>query len=190
MIESDPAFKVVGEAGDGKSALIEVRRLKPDLAIVDLKMPGLDGLDVIPRIGDLSHGKTATVVFSMYDNPAYVRAAIAAGARAYILKSIDKEELFAALRAVSEGRAFIQPQLAPCFVKQELLQETSIYRNMSVREEEVLNLVADGLTNREIAERLAISEETVKTHLKRLYQKLGASDRTEAVAIALRQRII
>ena len=189
MIEADPRFQVVGEASEGSMALREIARVKPCVAMVDIKMPGLGGLDIIPRISAVGHG-TATLVFSMYDNPAYVRAAMRAGAKGYILKSVDRKEMLQALEAVGSGSGFLQRQVASPLVRQTVLDMRSDPGRLSVREIQVLELIAGGSSNRDIAEGLSVSEETVKTHLKRLYEKLGASDRTHAVSIALRQRLI
>jgi DNA-binding NarL/FixJ family response regulator len=189
MIEADPRFQVVGEASEGSMALREIARLRPRVAMVDIKMPGIGGLDIIPRISTVGHG-TATLVFSMYDNPAYVRAAMRAGAKGYLLKSVDRKEMLQALEAVGSGAGFVQRQVASPLVRQTVLDMRSDPGRLSVREIQVLELIATGSSNRDIAEALSVSEETVKTHLKRLYEKLGASDRTHAVSIALRQRLI
>ncbi len=189
MIEADPRFEVLGEASDGSIALKEIARVRPRVAVVDIKMPGLGGLDIIPRIGAVGHG-TATLVFSMYDNPAYVRAAMQAGAKGYLLKSVDRAEMLEAIAAVGSGSGFLQRRVASPLVRQTVADMRSEPGRLSVREFQVLELIASGKSNRDIAETLSVSEETIKTHLKRLYEKLGASDRTHAVSIALRQRLI
>jgi DNA-binding NarL/FixJ family response regulator len=191
MLAAESGFSVVGEAGDGDEAVREIQRLTPDVAIVDLKMPGRPGLVAIPRILSVSP-KTAVIAFTMYNNPAYVREAMHAGASAYVLKSASKDELLRAVRAVHAGGGFLQAEITKPLLRR-LAQDARQGGGRgapSARELQVLELLGDGKSNKEIAQTLAISDETVKTHLSRLYEKLGVSDRAQAVAIALRQQLI
>ena len=191
MLEAEPELSVVGEAGEAEAAIREVARLAPDVAIVDLKLPGTGGLAAIPEILRRSP-KTAVIAFTMYNNPAYVYEAMHAGASAYVLKSASKEELLKAVRAVHAGDGFLQAEITKPLL-QRLAQESKLGtgRNApSARELQVLELVGEGQSNKEIAAHLSISDETVKTHLRHLFEKLGVSDRAQAVAIALRQQLI
>ena len=191
MLEAESDIEIVGEAGDGTEGIVGIVRAKPDLAIVDLKMPGMSGLSAIPEILKGSP-KTAIIVFTMYNNPVYVYEAMHAGASGYVLKSASKEELLRAIRAVKQGAGFLQaevtkPLLRRMVVDAKLEADRS---NLTLREIQILEFLAEGKSNKEIASFLSISDETVKTHLKRLYEKLGAADRAQAVAIALRQNLI
>jgi DNA-binding NarL/FixJ family response regulator len=191
MLEAEAGLEVVGEAGDAESGVKEVTRLRPDVAIVDLKLPGRPGLVAIAKIQALSP-KTAVIAFTMYNNPAYVYEAMHAGASAYVLKSASKEELLQAVRAVHAGSGFLQAEITKPLL-QRLALESKLGAGKSApsaRELQVLELVGEGKSNKEIATSLEISDETVKTHLRHLYEKLGVSDRAQAVAIALRQQLI
>jgi DNA-binding NarL/FixJ family response regulator len=191
MLEAEPDLRIVGEAGDGRTAIEGIRTLKPQVAIVDLAMPGLPGLATIPEILRVSP-ETIVVVFTMHKNPAYVVEAMHAGARGYVLKSASKDELIGAVRAVSGGGGFLQPEVAGPILRRlasDAKLETT-RTNLTLREIQILEYLSEGHGNRDIGKRLSISEETVKTHLKHVYEKLGAADRAQAVAIALRQKLI
>jgi DNA-binding NarL/FixJ family response regulator len=187
MLAGENDMEVVGQSGDGRRALDELGRLRPDVVILDLKMPEIDGLSLLPQILEASP-KSRVVMFTMYENPIYVHTAMQAGATGYVLKSVERDELLRAIRAVHRGSGYLQAEVTrPLLRRLALKAERSA---LSVREIQVLELLAAGSSNKEIAQRLAISDETVKSHLKRLYDKLGVSDRAEAVAIALRQNLI
>jgi len=191
MLEAEPELQVVGEAGDADGGVALAAKLHPDVAIVDLKLAGSSGLAAIPKLLAASP-KTAVVAFTMYGNPAYVYEATHAGASAYVLKSASKEELLAAVRAVHGGGGFLQAELTKPLLAR-LAQEARAGAGKSApsaRELQVLELVGEGKSNKEIASALEIAEETVKTHLRHLFEKLGVSDRAQAVAIALRQQLI
>ena len=191
MLEAEPGLGVVGEAGDADEGVRGVAAAKPDVAIVDLKLPDTPGLAAIPKLLAASPD-TALIVFTMYNNPAYVHEAMQAGASAYVLKSASKEELLRAVRAVHAGSGFLQAEITKPLLRR-LAREARLGVGRSApsaRELQVLELLGEGNSNKEIAQRLAISDETVKTHLRHLYEKLGVSDRAQAVAIALRQRLI
>ena len=191
MLEAEPELEVVGEAGDADEGVRAVARARPDVAIVDLKLPGTPGLAAIPKLVAASPD-TAVIVFTMYNNPVYVHEALHAGASAYVLKSASKEELLRAVRAVHAGSGFLQAELTKPLLKR-LARDARLRVGRgapSARELQVLELAGEGNGNKEIAQKLAISEETVKTHLRHLYEKLGVTDRAQAVAIALRQQLI
>jgi len=191
MLEAEAELQVVGEAGDADAGVRAVAEARPDVAIVDLKLPGTPGLAAIPKLVAASPD-TAVIVFTMYNNPVYVHEALQAGASAYVLKSASKEELLRAVRAVHAGSGFLQAELTKPLLKR-LARDARLGVGRgapSVRELQVLELAGEGNSNKEIAQKLAISEETVKTHLRHLYEKLGVTDRAQAVAIALRQQLI
>ncbi len=191
MLEAEPDLVVVGEAGEGRAGVRGIAATRPAVAIVDLKMPGLPGLATIPEIlAAAPH--TGIIVFTMYDNASYVHEAMQAGASGYVLKSASKEELVRAVRAVHAGAGFLQAEVTKPLLRRLAADARSAgsAATLSLREIEVVELLAQGKSNKAIGQLLTISEETVKTHLKRLYEKLGAADRAQAVAIALRQQLI
>ncbi len=191
MLEAEPDIRVVGQTEDAKAGIEEVERLKPDIAIVDLKMPEMSGLTVIGEIARRSPA-TGIIVFTMYDNAAYVWRAMNSGASGYVLKSASKDDLLRAVRAVKSGAGYLQAEVTKPLLKRLAQDARAEGRKseLSARELQVLECVALGQSNKTIANHLSIGEETVKAHLKSLYDKLGASDRAHAVAIALRQQLI
>jgi DNA-binding NarL/FixJ family response regulator len=191
MLEAESDMEICGEAGEGVDGVREISRTKPDVAIVDLKMPGMSGLSAIPEILKGSP-KTAIIAFTMYNNPVYVYEAMHAGASGYVLKSASREELLRAIRAVKQGAGFLQAEVTKPLLRRLALDAKleAERSNLTLREIQILEFLSEGKSNKEIANFLSISDETVKTHLKRLYEKLGASDRAQAVAIALRQNLI
>jgi DNA-binding NarL/FixJ family response regulator len=191
MLETEADMVVVGEAGDGAEGVSAAARLQPDVSIVDLAMPGTGGLAAIPSLRKAAP-RTAVLVFTMHDNAAYVHESMRAGARGYLLKSAHKEELLSAIRALRAGGGYLQPRIAGTVIRR-LVGDARVaggHELLTVREIQILESVADGKSNKEIAAALSIAEDTVKTHLRRLFEKLGAADRAHAVAIALRQNLI
>jgi len=191
MLEAAPDLAVIGEAGDGREAIEMATAARPDVVILDLAMPGLGGLDALPRLREAAP-RTAILVFTMHANAAYVSAAMRAGARGYLLKSAGQGELLAAVRAVHAGHGYLQPEITGPLIRRVVADERVAAERSTItaREAQILEAVADGRGNKEIAATIGIAEDTVKTHLRRLFEKLGASDRAQAVAIALRQRLI
>jgi DNA-binding NarL/FixJ family response regulator len=192
MLEAtDAGLEVVGQHDDAASGVAELLRLKPDVVIIDLKMPGMSGLSAIADITATAPG-IRTIVFTMYDNPAYVWETINAGASGYLLKSASKEELVRAVRAVSAGAGYLQAEVTMPLLKRFAhdARTAETRRSLTLREMQILECLAEGESNKSIGRRFSVGEETIKTHLRNLYDKLGASDRAHAVAIALRQRLI
>jgi DNA-binding NarL/FixJ family response regulator len=180
MLARDPGFEVVGEAGDGAEAVRLARAVRPDVILMDLRMPGMDGVRAITELA--RHDVTARVlVLTTYDTDSWVLPAIEAGATGYLLKDAPRDELLRAVRAAAEGRSVLSPTVAARLMNRVRAPEPE---TLSRRELEVLELVAAGTTNREAAARLFISEATVKTHLLHIYAKLGVADRAAAVAEA------
>jgi len=191
MLEGTDTIEVVGQSGDPLVGLAEVAELKPKVVLIDLKMPGLSGLAAIPEILKIDPD-IRIAVFTMYDNPAYVWGAINAGASCFLLKTATREELIRAISAVAVGSGYLQAEVTMPLLKRFSHEARTLETRklLSLRELQILECLADGLGNKEIASRLSLSEETIKTHLSNIYEKLDASDRAHAVAIALRQRMI
>lgn len=191
MLGAESDVRVVGQSGDARIALDAIERDRPDVVIVDLKLPGMSGLAAIKEIRSRAPS-AGIIVFSMYDNPAYVNESIHRGARGYVLKSASKSDLLRAVRAVFNDGAYFPSEITKPLLNR-LAQQSNADDEKSVltpRELQMLEFLAEGQSSKEIANFLAITEATVKGHLKNLYDKLGAADRAHAVAIALRQRII
>ena len=180
MFSADPRFDVLGEAGHGAEAVATAQQLRPDVILMDLRMPGTDGVTAIKELA--RQGVPARVlVLTTYDTDSDVLPAIEAGATGYLLKDAPREELFRAVEAAARGQAVLSPAIATRLMGQ-MRQPSS--EPLSQRELEVLELIAAGSTNRDAAKKLFISEATVKTHLLHIYAKLGVNDRAAAVATA------
>ncbi len=186
MFDADPGFEVVGEAGDGEAAVSMAEAFRPDVVLMDLRMPGTDGITSIRRMAE--RGVPAKVlVLTTYDTDGDVVTAIEAGAVGYLLKDTPRDELSRAVRAAAVGEAVLSPPVASRLMGQVRAGPRD---GPSEREMEVLHLVARGRTNREIAAELFVSEATVKTHLLHLYEKLGVNDRAAAVAAAYNEGLL
>ncbi|WP_409181070.1 response regulator [Amycolatopsis sp. VS8301801F10] len=183
MFGADPRFEVVGEAADGAAAITAGENLRPDVILMDLRMPGTDGVAAIRELA--KRGVPARIlVLTTYDTDSAVLPAIEAGATGYLLKEAPREELFRAVEAASQGQAVLSPTVATRLMGQLRQPAADL---LSEREIEVLQLIAKGATNRRAAEQLFISQATVKTHLLHVYAKLGVNDRAAAVAAAFAQ---
>ncbi|MGW0196688.1 response regulator [Nonomuraea sp. NPDC003201] len=176
MLQAEPDLEVVGEAGSGDEAVVVVPRLRPDVILMDLRMPGGDGVSAIERLGP-GH---RVIVLTTYEDDGEILQAVSAGAAGYLLKDVSRADLASAVRAAAGGRTVLSPSVAA-----RLAGRRPAVPVLSEREREVLELVAQGLTNGEIGRRLFIGEATVKTYLLRVFGKLGVSDRTSAVLAAL-----
>ncbi len=186
MFAADPDFLVVGEAGDGSQALRLADAVRPDVILMDLRMPGVDGVTAIAEL--VRRGNPARVlVLTTYDTDSYVLPAIEAGATGYLLKDAPRDELLRAVRAAAAGQSVLAPTVAARLMNRVRAPEQEL---LSQRELEVLGLVATGTTNRDAAARLFISEATVKTHLLHIYAKLGVPDRAAAVAEAFNRGLL
>ncbi len=180
MFSADPRFEVLGEAGDGAEAITAGERLRPDVILMDLRMPGTDGVTAIQELA--RRGVPARIlVLTTYDTDSDVLPAVEAGATGYLLKDAPREELFRAVEAAARGQAVLSPAVAARLMGQ-IRRPAS--EPLSKRELEVLELISQGSTNRDAARQLFISEATVKTHLLHVYEKLGVNDRAAAVAAA------
>ncbi|GAA0424132.1 response regulator [Leifsonia naganoensis] len=186
MVSSDPGIDVVGEASDGAEAVGLARALEPDVVLMDLRMPGMDGVSAIRELSRLGVS-SRVVVLTTYASDADVLPAIEAGATGYLLKDVPRDELVRAIHAAASGHAPLAPAVASRLVDRVRTPEAGL---LSTRELQVLALVADGATNREVGSRLHVSEATVKTHLLSVYTKLGVGDRAAAVAEGFRRGLL
>jgi DNA-binding NarL/FixJ family response regulator len=186
MLESQPDFQVLGEAADGAAALKLVEAQQPDLILMDLRMPVMDGVAATRLIKSRQPG-IQVLVLTTYDSDADILPAIEAGATGYLLKDAAREDLYHAIRAAARGETVLAPLVASRLVGRIRLP---VDEKLSSRELEVLGLVANGLSNFEIADRLHLSQATVKSHLIHIFGKLGVSDRTAAVTAALQRGLI
>ncbi|MGW6568727.1 response regulator [Streptomyces sp. NPDC054975] len=189
MFAADPAFLVLGEASDGVQGVELALRLDPDVVLMDLRMPGGNGVDAIAELTRRG-ARSRVLVLTTYDTDTDTLPAIEAGATGYLLKDAPREELFAAVRAAAEGRTVLSPAVASRLVSRVRTPAAPVDDSLSAREREVLELVAKGTSNRAIAVELFISEATVKTHLTHIYGKLGVKDRAAAVAVAYERGIL
>jgi len=191
LLEQEENLEIVGEAGDGEEAVRLVSTKRPDVVIMDIAMPKLNGIEATKQIKML-HPATAILVLSAYDDDEYVFALLEAGAAGYLLKDVPIGELVKAIRAVYVGEAVLHPAIARKVVNRfsqpegEFAQESAL-EHLTERETEVLRLAATGMTNRQIASELVISVRTVQVHLSNIFDKIGVGSRTEAVLHALRR---
>jgi DNA-binding NarL/FixJ family response regulator len=188
---SDDAIAVVGEAASGEEAVERARSLTPDVVFMDVRMPGMDGIEATRRIKDAAPD-TKVILITVDESRGAVSEAIQAGVSGYLLKDATPDALVDAARNAVEGNAVIHPQLTRTFIEEARTAGGDEPKStpLSKREREILQKVADGATTRQVASDLGISPHTVKTHLERIFEKLGANDRAQAVAIAIRGGIV
>jgi DNA-binding NarL/FixJ family response regulator len=190
VLSTQPDFEVVGEAADGSEAVRLAEALRPDVILLDLEMPGTDGVAALERLRDAG-SEVRAVVFTAYDTDERILGALRAGARGYLLKGASRAEIFDAVRTVYAGGSLLQPGVTARVLEHLGRSDERAQANqLTPRELEVLGLISEGLQNSEIAERLFVTERTVKFHVSSILAKLGADNRTEAVAIAARRGLI
>lgn len=199
MLSTDPTIEVVGEASDGAEAVAVVAEKKPNVVLMDIRMPNMDGIQATRHIKD-KHPSTSVIVLTMYDNDAHVIDAVRAGASGYLLKDASRELLLHSIRTVSSGATLIKTDLlyeAICSLvrarnghQKPGVSTSGSLEILTAREQEVFKLVVDGHTNREIGKELGITEDTVKKHMQSILAKLDATSRTSAVAKATRAGIV
>lgn len=183
-LEREADFEVVGTAADGIAAWNIIGEKVPDVALVDIRMPGEDGVSLVRRVKE-SGLPVRSLMLTSYDAQQYVMASLRAGAKGYILKTASPEELARAIRTVARGGVYLDAEVSRVVGGQEIVPET-----LSNREREVLILTSKGLSSKETASRLIISERTVQTHLASIYDKLGARNKTEAMLLALKYGVM
>lgn len=194
LLSNDGNFEVVGEAASAVEALAQAKAMEPDLILLDLSLPGLNGLDAIPTLRHASPG-ARILILTMHDDPQYLRQALKQGAAGYVLKKAADVELLAALRAVMRGELYVHPamtrELLEDFLpKAEASTDINRWQGLSDREQAVLRQVALGYTSAEIAEKLSLSAKTVETYRARGMEKLGLSNRAALVRFTLRNELI
>ncbi len=183
-LSRSPHIRVIGEASDGKSAITLTERRRPDVVIMDLRMPDMDGLEATEMILSKTP-ETAVLIFTAYGERSLMQRGLESGARGYILKETPHETLIRAVEKVAGGDTFVDPALMAEFIAGKGQMEV-----LTPREREILQLLADGMSNVDVAAKLFISQETVKSHVRHILAKLEADTRTQAVAIALREAMI
>jgi len=186
MLETQDDFQVIAEAENGREAFEQIAKLKPDVVLMDLRMPEMDGVEAIGKIKE-KYPDINILVLTTYDTDADIVRAVEAGATGYLLKDAPREELFRAVRGTAKGETVLAPVVAA-----RLMGKVRDHgeQALSAREIDVLLLVARGASNQDVAEKLHVSTATVKSHLIQIYQKLGVSDRTAAVTTAIERGII
>ena len=183
-----PGIEVVGEASDGASAVSAGRALRPDVVLLDLVMPGGDGVSAL-RLLRAEVPQARVLVLTSFTDDAQIFAAMEAGAAGYLLKDVEPDALVAAVREVAAGNPVLHPRVATRLMRRGIAVEPGL-AELTARERDVLRLIVEGLANKEIARRLGIGEKTVKTHVSRVLDKLGAADRTQAAVVALRTGMV
>jgi DNA-binding NarL/FixJ family response regulator len=195
VFSSDESIEVVGEAGDGRAAIDSARRLDPDVVLMDVRMPEMDGISATREVLDVAP-QARVVIVTTFEEDEYVFGALAAGASGFLLKRTGPEELIDAIKTVAGGDALLSPSVTRRVIERMARQPTlgepeeAGVGELTAREREVLELIAAGLTNAEIAEGLVIEESTVKTHVKRILMKLDLRDRVQAVIFAYESGLI
>jgi DNA-binding NarL/FixJ family response regulator len=174
---------VIGEAGDGDSAVSMAERRRPDVVIMDIRMPGMDGLEATKELQERVPG-TAVLLFTAFGEKSLLSRGLDAGAKGYLLKEAPSQTLVRAIEKLAEGEGYVDPSLMPTFLNRDG------HDLLTPRERQILQLLADGMSNADVAAKLFISQETVKSHVRHILAKLEADTRTHAVAIALRESII
>ncbi len=184
FLRRESSLELLGEAEDGLRAWQMIQELKPDVALLDIRMPGLDGVSVAQKVKEAGLS-TATIMLTSYDAQQYVMASLRAGARGFVLKTVSPKELTAAIATVARGGLYLDPEVATVMGERDFDPE-----QLSTREREVLVLAAKGLSSKEVASKLFISERTVQTHLASIYDKLGSKNKTEALLLALKYGVV
>jgi DNA-binding NarL/FixJ family response regulator len=189
VFRGDEDFEVAGEASDGAEAVRLAQAVTPDVILMDLRMPGMGGVEAIAKLRELGN-PARVLILTTYDTDRDVVPALEAGATGYLLKDAPRDELIRAVRAAHQGQSVLAPKVATALVGLVGSPGKSAPENLSPRELEVLKLVADGATNQIAARKLLVSETTIKTHLLHIYTKLGVRDRASAVATAYKRGLI
>jgi DNA-binding NarL/FixJ family response regulator len=196
ILEAEPGFQVVGEASDGLEAVEFARSLRPDVVLMDIRMPKLDGLEATRRVLDASRGKTRVVILTTFEVDEYVYEALRAGASGFLLKTSPADQLVTSVRAAVAGEALLSPSVTRKLIEEFVRRSPTapdvrpVKSQLSERELEVLKLVARGLSNSEIARTLHVSEATVKSHVGHILDKLELRDRVQAVVLAYESGVV
>ena len=194
LVESHPGFQVVADAADGREAVLLAEEFRPDVVVMDVAMPSLNGIEAARQIS-ARLPQTSIVFLSMHSDEGYVLKALKAGARAYLLKDSAEHDLINAVKAVSEGKAFFSPAISKMLVEDYMrqMQERKVedsYELLTTREREILQLLAEGKNNKEVANLLGLSSYTVETHRSNIFQKLNLHSGAELILYAIRKGVI
>ena len=196
LLDTRDDIEVVGTAADGEEAVRVCREQRPDVVLMDIRMPAIDGIEATRRLGEDGEQAPKVIVLTTFDLDEYVYDALGAGASGFLLKDVTAETLFDAVRVVAAGEALLDPSVTRRLVAEfarlrpTLPPRPDALAELTPREVEVLRLVAEGMSNGEIAERLVVSDETVKTHVSRILSKLHLRDRTQAVVVAYESGLV
>jgi two-component system, NarL family, response regulator DegU len=188
-LSTSDEVEVVGEAASGEEAVRMVKELCPEVVFMDVRLPGITGIEATKQVLSLAPD-TKIILFTVEESRAALADAMRAGVSGYLLKDVSASELIQAGKLALEGKAVIHPTLTRAFIEEAQYVDTRPNTPLSRRESEILQMVAYGATTKEVAHKLGISPHTVKTHLERIFEKLGANDRAQAVAIALRKGLV
>lgn len=191
MLSTQPDFAVVGGAGSGAAAVAQAQTLQPDVMLLDLEMPEMDGVEALRRLRE-RHASVRAIVFTAFDTDERIVSAVQAGAQGYLLKGAPREEIFTAVRVVHAGGSLLQPVVASRLLRQVSAESSAPHDPdaLTPREQHVLKLLAQGLQNKEIALEMHITERTVKFYVSSILSKLGAGNRTEAVRLAVQRGLV
>ncbi len=190
ILSHESEIEIVAEVEDGADLLTVLDDVDADVVLLDIRMPGLSGLETLEQLRDRQHA-IPVVILTMYDDPVYLRRAVELGASGYLLKSVDRKELKRALHAVASGQSYIQGELTGALIATMMEPQTAgTIGDLDSEERRLLELLAEGLDNQQLAEQLGVSEAAVKAKLRRIYRTLGVKRRSEAVAVALRLGLI
>jgi DNA-binding NarL/FixJ family response regulator len=191
MLRNETDIEIVEEAANGREALELLESTDVDVLMLDVKMPEMDGLTTLEHVSE-SYPQIPFLVLTTYDDPGYVESAIRSGASGYLLKTASAEEIIRAIQAAHRGDGYLQPEITPLVFRRFAAQaaQNVMDIDLSPREQDVLQLISDGKSTKQIASTLHLSESTVKTHLRSMFDKLGATHRAHAVALALRYHLI
>jgi len=192
MLEAEADMHVVGEAATGREALEQARKLVPDVILMDIKMPDLDGIEATRcLVREMPH--LGIIFCTMFEDDEFVFAGLQAGGKGYILKDADPDTMLRAVRAVANGESLLDSSIAMKVMRQFSAlpgKQTPLFDDLTPRELEILKLIAEGLRNREIAQKLVLSEKTVKNHINNIFSKLHVNDRSQAVLYAIRKGLV
>ena len=197
LLDTQPDFTVVGTACDGAEAVTVARELRPDVVLMDVRMPNTDGIEATRQLAGCGPGGPRILILTTFDLDEYVYDALCAGASGFLLKDVTAERLFDAVRVIAAGEALLAPSVTRRLISEFALMRpkagahsAAVLAALTPRETQVLRLVAEGLSNQEISARLVVTEETVKTHVSRVLSKLGLRDRTQAVVTAYESGLV
>ena len=191
LLEFEGDINVIAEAGDGEEGYRVIKNDKPDVVLLDINMPVMNGLELLRKIR-MENDKTKILILTIHNEVEYLSKAVEIGVDGYVLKDSESSELKKAIQAVYKGECYIQPSIAPLLLEASNKEEKQddVTGVLSSREHEVLKLIAEGLFNKEIAYKLSISEKTVKNHVSNIFKKIGVSDRTQAAVYAIKNNIV